>query len=200
MIHTKEDLKRYLAEDKKEMGITRRFPIPFGDYIWKYEIALRKHEYYLNTRKSKLALFYYQRKHQRLSYKLGIQIGTNVFDEGLHINHFGLVVVSDKAKIGKHCDIHQGVNIGGGLDRKAPTIGDDCWIGPGAKLYGDIKLGNGVMVGANAVVTKSFEEDFVTLGGVPAKIIKRSGKPLPPEREAHYCRKSVDKVDSTPSK
>ena len=140
---------------------------------------MRKYEYYLNTQKNRIALVYYKWRHQSLSYKTGIQIPPNVFEEGLHINHFGLIVVNAKARIGKHCDLHQGVNIGEGIDRKAPQIGDDCWIGPGAKLYGDIHIGNGVMVGANAVVTKNFEEDFITIAGVPARKIKATGKPLP---------------------
>ena len=45
MIETKKDLNEYLICDKKQLGITRRFPRPFTDEIWKFEIALRKYEY-----------------------------------------------------------------------------------------------------------------------------------------------------------
>ena len=97
----------------------------------------------------------------------------------IHINHFGNIVVSPLAKIGEFCDIHQGVNIGKGeSDGKAPVIGDNCWIGPGAKLYGGVVIGNEVMIGANAVVNKSFAQDAVTIAGVPAKIISQKGKPI----------------------
>ena len=71
------------------------------------------------------------------------------------------------------------MNIGKGeSDNRAPVIGDNCWIGPGAKLYGGIVLGNEIMVGANAVVTKSFEQDGITIAGVPAKIISYKGKSI----------------------
>lgn len=54
-----------------------------------------------------------------------------------------------------------------------PVIGDNCYIGPGAKLFGDIRIGNNVAIGANSVVNKSFE-DNVTIAGVPAKIVNKS--------------------------
>lgn len=53
MIRNKKDLKQYLKQDKQQLGITRKYPRPFTDEIWKYEIALRKYEYWLNTSKSK---------------------------------------------------------------------------------------------------------------------------------------------------
>lgn len=48
MILNKNDLKEYLLADKKQLGITRRFPRPFTDEIWKFEIILRKYEYWEN--------------------------------------------------------------------------------------------------------------------------------------------------------
>ena len=59
-------------------------------------------------------------------------------------------------------------------EEEAPIIGDNCFIGPGAKLFGKIKIGNNVAIGANAVVNKSFE-DNVTIAGVPAKIVNNIG-------------------------
>jgi len=41
------------------------------------------------------------------------------------------------------------------------------------KIFGPIKLGNNVIIGANAVVNKSFKEDNIVLAGIPAKIVKR---------------------------
>ena len=48
VIQLAKDLKEYLIADKKQLGITRRFPRPFTDEIWKYEITLRKYEYWMN--------------------------------------------------------------------------------------------------------------------------------------------------------
>ena len=78
-------------------------------------------------------------------------------------------MVSGGAKIGKNCRIHSGVNIG--EKNGFSEIGCNVYIGPGAKIFGPIKIGNNVKVGANAVVTKSFQ-DNVVIAGIPAKIIK----------------------------
>ena len=61
-----------------------------------------------------------------------------------------------------------GVNIGanGG---EPPVFGDNVYIGPGAKIFGDIKIASGCRIGANAVVCKNCEEENSTLVGVPAK-------------------------------
>ena len=138
-------------------------------------VVLRKHEYYLNTRKNRVLLLYYKYRHHKLGLRLGWTIPCNVFGPGLRINHYGCIIVNPKAKIGAWCDIHQGVNIGESVDGKAPILGDNVWIGPGAKLFGGIKIGNNIMIGANAVVNKSFEEDCVNIAGSPAKIINRKG-------------------------
>ena len=60
---------------------------------------------------------------------------------------------------------------GGGTD--APTIGHHSYIGPGAKLFGKIIIGDNCAIGANAVVNKSFLEDGLNIAG--AKIISRKG-------------------------
>ena len=87
------------------------------------------------------------------------------------------------AHIGKFCDIHQGVNIGqqGSNLTDCPTIGDNVWIGPGAKLFGKITIADDCQIGANAVVNKSFEEKGISIAGVPAK--KISNHPNPYKRE-----------------
>lgn len=154
------------------MGIKRRFPSIYGDEIWKFQIILRKHEYYQNCSKNILMRYYYGYKHKKYGFKLGFSIPCNVFGAGLRINHFGNIVVNSEAEIGEWCDIHQGVNIGQNIEKNSvPKIGDNVWIGPGVKIFGDIVLGNNMMLAANAVVNKSFEEGNCRVGGVPAKVI-----------------------------
>ncbi|MFA9373714.1 MAG: DapH/DapD/GlmU-related protein [Poseidonibacter sp.] len=51
------------------------------------------------------------------------------------------------------------------------TIGKDCWIGTGVKILKSVNIGNGVVIGANSVVTKDIP-DYAIVGGIPAKIIK----------------------------
>ena len=116
----------------------------------------------------------YCRKVRRLGQKLGFEIWHGIFDEGLVIYHFGGgIVVNSMARIGKNCHLHGNNCIGGNIgDQKSPKIGDNCVLGVGAKVIGDIQLGNNITIGAGSVVVKSCMEDGVTLAGVPARIIK----------------------------
>ena len=84
---------------------------------------------------------------------------------------------------GAFCDIHQGVNIGQGnrigeSNMGCPIIGDNVWIGPGVKIYGGIQIADDIQIGANAVVTKSFKEPGITIGGVPAIKLSNNGNPF----------------------
>lgn len=89
----------------------------------------------------------------------------------------GTIVINGNSKIGKNLRIHVCTNIGtmAGYSDLAPIIGDNCYIGPGAKIFGPIRIGNNVAIGANAVVNHSFETDNISLGGIPAKIISNKG-------------------------
>lgn len=172
MIQSKIDYKRYLERDRIALGLRRKQPHIFGDEIWKFERLLRKMEYLINCRP-----FMYQirllsvkwRKHRMSLICGGYQILCNCFGEGLSIVHFGSVVVSAGASVGKNCRIHEGVTIGAtNHSNIAAKIGDNCFIGSGAKIIGEIKLGNNVAIGAGAVVVHSFGSDL-TIAGVPAK-------------------------------
>jgi len=55
-------------------------------------------------------------------------------------------------------------------------IGRYCWIGAGAKIMPRVELGDWTIVGAGAVVTKSFPEGYCIVGGVPAKKLKELDK------------------------
>ena len=91
---------------------------------------------------------------------------------GLHIAHPGCIFVNAHAVIGRDCTISQGVTIGGkpGPDGGAPVIGDRVYIGPGAKVIGRITVGDGAVIGANAVVVRDVPPDTV-VGGIPARPI-----------------------------
>lgn len=69
--------------------------------------------------------------------RLGFLIPLNVFGSGLCVTHVGPIVVGPHAHIGRNCRIHVGVNIGtrAGVPDEAPTIGNDVYICPGAKLF-----------------------------------------------------------------
>ena len=111
-------------------------------------------------------------------YKLGISLypGTKI-GKGFYIGHFGTIIINGEVSIGQNCNISQGVTIGiaGREDnRGTPTIGDNVYIGPGAKIFGNITIGNNVGVGANAVVSKDVHDGSV-VGGIPAKVLSTKG-------------------------
>lgn len=106
---------------------------------------------------------YYCLRHQRLGVLLGFDIGVSCFAPGLRINHWGYLFVNGNARIGAWCDIHQAVDIGQNIKPEAPVIGDDVWICPNAKIFGDITIANGVAIVANAVVRKSITVEGVTV-------------------------------------
>lgn len=118
-----------------------------------------------------IILNHYRRKYGIYS---GIRIG-----EGFCISHcgYGSVIISPDATIGINCNISPGVVIGlsnRGPKRGCPTIGDQVYMGPGAKIIGKIHVGSNVVIGANAVVTKDIPDNAV-VAGIPARIISYQG-------------------------
>ena len=173
-IQSREDLKYYIEQDR----IALKRPAGFvwkKDDIWKFEILLRKAEYFCNCMPGVLKKIgsLYKRRLYSLGKKCGgLSIPVNAFGPGLSIAHYGPIVVNNTARIGKNCRIHEGVTIGAtGRNGQAAIIGDNCFLATGAKIIGDVQLGNDIAVGANAVVAKSFLENGITVGGVPAKKI-----------------------------
>lgn len=181
MIQTKQDLTFYLDTDKKVYGITRRYPRLYGDLHWKFLIALRHEEYHANKggKWHRVCKKFWAMLHSHYGVKMGWDIPINTFGPGLKINHYGLIIVNGNARIGAFCDIHQGVNIGqhGAAQDDVPTIGDNVWIGPGAKIFGKITIASRCAIGANAVVNASFEEENITIAGMPARKINAYGNP-----------------------
>jgi serine O-acetyltransferase len=94
----------------------------------------------------------------------GIEVPrTAVIGPGFYIGHFGGITVARRAVIGRNCSLSQGVTIGYADGRRegVPAIGDDVYVGPGARLFGAIRIGDNVRIGANAVVYKDIPRDAV---------------------------------------
>lgn len=178
MIHDKITLQQYLEQDRLALGINRKRPRLFGDEIWKYQRLLRRLEYFTNTHGPIKGIMRYVFKYlfHKKSIKLGFSIPINVFGSGLSIAHYGSIVVSPSAIIGMNCRIHEGVTIGStNGSSKAATIGDNVFIGSGAKIIGEVTISSNVAIAANAVVVNDvISEHGCTIGGVPAKIISQN--------------------------
>ncbi len=182
MITSKKKYKEYLRMDKEALGIMHRYPKIIGDEIWKFERKLRKLEYIKNCKNGILYKFIfvlYKISFKKESIKLGFSIPLNVFGPGLSIAHYGTIVVNGKTKVGKNCRIHEGVTIGTtNGQNEAPKIGDNVFIGTGAKIIGNIEIANDIAIGANSVVVKDFTESGITIAGVPAKKISSNNSKL----------------------
>lgn len=108
----------------------------------------------------------------------GVEIANNCkVGGGLFIPHSQGIVIG-ATEIGVNATIYQQVTIGAtNIDipfnpQNRPKIGDNVLIASGAKVLGGITIGNNIVIAANAVVTKSFEDDLL-LAGIPAIIKKR---------------------------
>lgn len=177
MITDRQTYREYVKEDLKAYGLTH---VGFYNYWWmdclRFQLRLRRIEYLHNTAGynplKRLWRFVLEVVNHRLATRLGFTIPKNVFGPGLHIVHYGTIVVHPDARVGRNCRLHPSTSIGD--YNGVPHLGDNVYIGPGAKIYGPVTLGDNVAVGANAVVNKSFGSN-VTLGGVPARIVAEKG-------------------------
>lgn len=101
-------------------------------------------------------------------FPLQAQIG-----KGIRLPHRIGIVISGNAVIGERCTIFHQVTIGVNdlVSDAAPCIGDNCYIGAGAKIVGNVHIGNNVKIGANAVVTEDVPDDMTVVGY--NKIVRR---------------------------
>ena len=98
------------------------------------------------------------------------QIGRRVF-----IDHGSGVVIGETVIIGNDVLIYQQVTLGGvstSKGKRHPTLGNNIVIGAGAKVLGNITIGDNSKVGANSVVVKDVPADSTAIG-IPARVLKR---------------------------
>lgn len=99
--------------------------------------------------------------------------------EGTELGYGGIaVVIHERARIGRNVMISPCVTIGGrsGIVN-VPVIEDDVFIGAGARILGDIRIGQRAVIGANAVVLESVPDDAV-VAGIPARVIRIQARPV----------------------
>jgi serine O-acetyltransferase len=97
---------------------------------------------------------------------------------GLFIDHGMGVVIGETSVIGRNVTLFQGVTLGGTgkvKGKRHPTLGNNVVVGAGAKVLGNIHIGDNVQVGANAVVVRDVPANS-TVVGVPGRITSREGR------------------------
>lgn len=100
--------------------------------------------------------------------------------KGLFIDHGMGVVIGETSILGDNVLLYQGVTLGGTGREKGkrhPTIGNNVVVGAGAKILGNITIGDSSYVGANAVVIKDVPPNS-TVVGIPGRLTKQDGKKI----------------------
>lgn len=147
---------------------------------FRYSFLLRKT---LACRESKgmlatIAFVFYRLLLNRYRFRYGFEISYRTsIGPGLYLGHFGGVVISTRAVIGRNVNIAQGVTIGQtnrGRKAGAPVIGDRVWIGAHALVVGGIHIANDALIGPGAYVNFDVPERAVVIGN-PGKIVSFAG-------------------------
>ncbi|UWX59547.1 serine acetyltransferase [Chryseobacterium oranimense] len=105
-------------------------------------------------------------RHYQIKYGYQIYPETEI-GEGFYLGHWGSLVINPKAKIGKNCNIAQGVTIGQqnrGKLQGFPTISDEVWIGANAVIVGGITIGSNVLIAPNSYVNFDVPANSVVVG------------------------------------
>lgn len=151
-----------------------------------------------------------------ISYAKRVRIGVETspgWSPGCYIHGVNGISIGDYTQISSNVGIMSGNHDPYDLSRQLPAtpivIGKYCLLGMGAVIMPGVVLGDYTMVGANTVVTKSFPEGYVTLGGVPARVIRKldpaeardyvSARPyhgyIPADQFDEYCRRHLHVSD-----
>ncbi len=176
MILTRADLHAYLEADRINLRRGRQRPHPY-DEVWIFQRLYRRTEYHFNTVRHQgpfgwLMWKYWSWRLHRQSVLCGFEIPLNVFGPGLSIAHRGTIIIHADVRVGKNCRLGVSVTIGGKPGPPpdlVPMLGDNVYIAAGARIFGDIRLGDNLVIGANAVVNRSFPEGHMTIAGIPAQ-------------------------------
>lgn len=178
-----EDIKRYFTPEEIETKITKwkafkkvlQQETLWAIFIYRYGRWLYS-SFNVPILKSIMRIFYASIS-RILEMLLGIHINLGAdIGKGLYIGHYGGIWVGP-IKMGECCSLSQEVTIGiggAGENRGIPQLGEKVWIGPGAKIFGAIKIGSCVAIGANAVVSKNIPNNAVVVGN-PARIVSFEG-------------------------
>lgn len=143
-------------------------------FLISFRIAQRVERIRFRPVRLLIRLFHLYTTHKLLSVVLGIRIHTSArIGEGLMLAHRGCIYIGP-CEIGRNCNISQETTIGQGrigTERfGVPTLGDGVYVAPGAKLFGKIRIGNNVSIGANAVVSKDIPDDAIVVGN-PGRVV-----------------------------
>jgi serine O-acetyltransferase len=176
------EMRRLIRSDLWRYGGTAGFGTFWHNYWrmpgFRYSVWYRLHAFVCSQAWGRLgARQYVSWKIRRLGFAFGISLPPETsIGPGLYIGHHGGIVIHPEVRIGANVNLSHDVTIGlssRGDRFGCPTLGNDVYIGPGAKLFGRITIGDRAAIGANAVVTRDVPADRVAVGS-PARTLEGS--------------------------
>lgn len=153
-----------MLELKEDIKANQEIRTKFFFYLYRYG-------HYFNDKKSHNYIFKCFDIFTRLIYRLTVNKYNHipletVIGGGLRCPHLMGIIIAGNAVIGNNCTIFHQVTIG--IDelkgREAPVIGDNVYIGAGAKIIGNVYVGSNSKIGANAVITKDVPVGATVVG------------------------------------
>ncbi len=176
MIKSRAYLRAYQKADRVARGCRRTVWARFFHVIWRYERCLRRLEYLPSTITNAVSVTIARFRHRRLGRLFGFSIPRNIFrPRTVHRpprHDCGRFWRQSQSKLPPPVDRNIGTAAG---QSEALTLGDNCYIRPGAKAFGPIEIGSATAIGANAVMNRGLPDGHVTLGEIPAKQISSRG-------------------------
>lgn len=168
--------KQYLGGSLKALLIARLSQSDAYD-IYRFLLHLRRYEYLITCPTivlKKIQRFWHLRQYQTFGKKLGYMIGDGVLGEDVILYHRGSIIINPEVRMGSKCKFHGDCCLGVARTGQSgcPTLGNGVDVGIGARVLGDIYIADNIIIGANAVVTRSFYEPGITIAGIPARKVK----------------------------
>jgi len=170
------DFKSCMENDPAARGFGGALEVIFT-YAGFHAVTLYRIAHFLHTR---LRIPFFPRALSQLTrFLTGIEIHPGAqIGHGIFIDHGMGVVIGETAIVGDGCVLFQGVTLGGTgkeTGKRHPTLGNNVMVSAGAKVLGNINIGDNVKIGAQAVVLKDVPPNC-TVVGVPGRIAIREGQ------------------------
>ncbi len=188
----KEDIATALARDPAARSVLEVLTYPGLHAVIAHRIAhwLWQHNLKLPSR----ILSQVSRHFTGIEIHPGAAIGRRFF-----IDHGNGIVIGETAVVGDDVLMYHQVTLGGTTlirAKRHPTIGNNVMIGMGAAILGPITIGDNCRIGANAVVNKDIPKDC-TVVGIPGRIVRRNGEPVPQQTVMDNVINSTDPQDAS---
>jgi serine O-acetyltransferase len=167
----REDIQTVFAKDPAARSVLEVLTYPGLHALWLHRIAhgLWTHKFKLSAR----ILSQLNRLVTHIEIHPGATLGRRLF-----IDHGDGIVIGETAVVGDDVLLYHQVTLGGtslSKTKRHPTLGNGVLVGMGAKILGNITIGDRCRIGANAVVNKDIPPDC-TVVGIPGRIVRRNGE------------------------